>query len=219
MITKSTLLYGASGSFEEVTVKKWKTLRVMAHKASGNLTNITQRYRDQQTALRLTVALFKQVAAAVYAGWKESRSYPGEYAAFVGYTLRNAINFSTPGSPAMTYANLRVSKGSMPITVFAVPTADVSDNKITITFPTTVGYKQAATDMLNVAIYNTTQQKWLVLNDVVARSVGTIDITPPAGFLVASDSLTVHGFFTGEPSTDTAGTASDDVLIVKAVTA
>lgn len=219
MIVKSTLLYGASGSFEELTIKKWKKLRVAAHKASGNFTNITQRYLDQQAAVRMTVALFKLVAADVYAGWKESKSFPGEYAAFVGYTLKNAVDFTTPGSPTLTYANVRVAKGSMPTTTFTVPTADVSDNKVTVSWGGTPGYKQAATDYLGLAIYNSTQNKWLLSLGAATRADATLDVTPPAGFLVASDSLTVHGFFYGAESTDTANTASDDVLVVKAVTA
>lgn len=219
MKVKSTLLYGASGSFEELTIKKWKKLRVAAHKASGNLTNITQRYRDQQTAMRLAVALFKQVAAVVYQGWKESKSFPGEYAAFVSYILKNAISFMTPGSPTLTYASIRVAKGSMPATPIATATADVSDNAIIVTFATTAGYKQASTDKINLAIYNVTQQKWLLDTTGAARSAGTRTITPPAGFLVAADVLAIHTTFVGQPSTDTANTSSDDIIASATVTA
>jgi hypothetical protein len=219
MKVKSTLLYGASGSFEELTIKKWKKLRVAAHKASGNFSNITQRYKDQQTAMALTVALFKNIAAAIYKGWVESKSFPGEYAAFVGNTLKHAISFVTPGSPSLTYASVTVAKGSMPVTFVTVTTADVSDNVITTTWDPTVGYKQAGTDLIGQVIYNTTQSKYLISLGAAMRSDGTVSITPPAGFLVAADSLNVKTFFYGDTSTDTAGTASDNVTATKSVTA
>lgn len=219
MKVKSTLLYGASGSFEEVTIKKWKKLRVLSHKASGNFSNISQRFKDQQAAVRLVIPIWKQFAAAIYAGWVESKSFPGEYADWIGYTLRNAVDFSTPGSPSVTYADIIVAKGSMPTTVTAVPTADVSDNKITVTYPSTAGYKQATTDYLGLVVRNNTQNKWIYSLGAATRADGTVDINPPAGFLVASDVLAVHTFFYGAPSTDTANTASDDVVVAKTVTA
>lgn len=219
MIVKSTLLYGATGSFEEMTIKKWKKLRVAMHKASGNFSNITQRYRDQQAAVSYTVALFKQVAEVVYQGWKESKSFPGEYAAFVGYTLKNAINFTTPGSPALIPANVRVAKGSMPTTPILTATGDVSDNAIVITYAATAGYKQDVADNTNVAVYNITQAKWLLSVGQSARAAGTLSITPPAGFLVAGNVLAIHTSFYGVASTDTAGTASDDVIASATVTA
>lgn len=213
MKLKSTLLYGASGSFEEVTVKKWKKLRVMAHKASGNFTNISQRYRDQQTAMAATVALFKKIAAIVYVGWKQSKSYPGEYAAFVGYTLKNAWDFTTPGSPVLNSEDIVVAKGSMPITPITSSSSDQSSNNIIVNWATSAGYGQASTDKIQLAVYNKTTDTWLYDTTGAARSVGTRTITPPAGFLTAADELEAHTFFYGLTETDTANTASDDVMV------
>ncbi len=219
MKVKSTLLYGASGSFEEVTIKKWKKLRVLAHKASGNFTNITQRVLDQRSAMAMTVALFKLVASTVYQGWKEYKSYPGEYASFVSYILKNAISFMTPGSPSLTYANIRIAKGSMPSTPILTASSDASSNNVVLTYDTNAGYKQADTDLIGVAVYNITQSKWLLYLGAETRADGTVTITTPTGFAITGNTLAIHTFFYGAESTDTAGTASDDVIASATVVA
>ena len=209
MITKSTLLFGASGSFEEVTIRKWKRLRTLSHKASGNLSNITQRFRDQQAAVKLLVAYWKQIAQVEYLGWQGYKKWPGAFAAWMSYHLKNVVVFDPDNGPIFYPWIAVISKGSMPTTEFEVSNRNVEDQELTITWPASPGYKQAGTDKLGLRLYVGSSNKTIVQTIDVPRSAGTVTVTYPEGTFDEGDVLSMTGFFYGVPGTATAGTSSD----------
>lgn len=199
MIVKSTLLFGASGSFEEVTIKKWKRLRVAAHKSAGNMSNISQRTRDQQTAYRLLVALWKKIAPVVYYGYVDKKSFPGEFAAWMSYNSRNAVDFSTPGSPVLIPANIRISSG--PIAAQQLDPIEVgsAETQIVIFWTNENLYRQGGLDRIGAIAYNITKDIWLTEGTFGYRDGGASGINLSPGQISASDQLIVYTFFFDQP--------------------
>ena len=97
--TKSTFFVGATGSFEEVTVKKWKRFRVLSHKSIGNLTNISNRVIGQRSAVIKLAEILNAVGNTIKLGLAEYRLKRSWWPMFMSLNLRNAFDFTVPELP------------------------------------------------------------------------------------------------------------------------
>lgn len=213
MITRSTLLFGAHGSFEEVTIKKWKTLRVLAHKASGNLTNISDPVKLKRSALPSVVRAFKEAGELIQIGYQEWASKMGQYAKFVSFSLRYSCTGISPTQAVFNWDSSQIAQGSIPFEYLNdSPTASAGAGTVILPLPDTLGYKNLGTDIIGVHVHinNEPQEPGTSFSVVNAgtRADGTLVVTAPAGFLVEGDYLIVSWFYYGAPGTDTAGKSS-----------
>lgn len=213
MKTKSTLLFGAYGSFEEATVKKWKRLRVLSHKPSGNLSSLSTIYTDHQKAMKLLVTGWKAYYDLYSVGYQEWEKIKGAFAEFIKDQMINYVDFGTPGSPVWLPYGGNVSLGSMPITELTMGTLDAGAQTAIIGHSTVPGYKQNSGDKLAGLFYNYTQDKISAQVGFSIRSDASSGVTLQAGFMSPGDSIQFAGFFYGSAGTPTFGKTSNTQVV------
>lgn len=218
MKTKSTFFVGATGSFEEVTVKKWKRLRVLSHKSIGNLTNISDEVLARRSAMTQVGDIFKLAGAMIKLGFIEVQTQKNWWSWVMGKNLKDAFNYSAPPIATFIPANFIVSQGTLGTTAVTAPAASATGKILTGNFSTAVGHNQLDSDNIVVVMRNRTN------GEIIASKVGdsrvdgsfslsTVDITTTLG-----DILDVWSYFTRDQlvTPERSGNTSYNVVTVGA---
>jgi hypothetical protein len=208
MKVKSTLLFGASGSFEEVTLKKWKRLRVLAHKSPGrdlkglprisfSLPASTIAIIKAQDGIRHTAALGKVIGQQISTGYQEFSKYPGQYAAWVKDMFSKGLIWNSGGMAFYDYYNVPIAKGSMLATPLTITSANSTSGILTYSFDATTQYGQQDDDLLTIFFLNPNSigefyesvSESLIYSRLQRRDEPPVTLTPGAPYLIEPDDL------------------------------
>lgn len=227
MKIKSTLLFGASGSFEEVTIKKWKRFRVLSHKSQGNKSNVSQRIKDQQSAVTMIVGMLNmsreqglygdsyQLATWVKNGWKEHNSFPGWFPAFMSRALKYAVDFSVPGSPSIVLENLQIANGSLMLPPPGTVSVNIGSNVISVEWSTIPIGNQNQYDDVSLVAANLSNGKWWLEPYLGSRSSESAGTAPDIGFMSIGDQIAVFVLFSHPDWLDGKKMSSDSLLFIR----
>ncbi len=165
MKTKSTFFVGATGSFEEVTVKKWKRFRVLSHKSIGNLTNIAPRILGQRLAMFKLGELAVNAGTVISRGLAEYRLRRSWWPMFMSLNLGPAFDFTDPEAPVFIPANLTVARGKLGTTAFTITASAFAGGAIDWIWDGDASGYQSENDQFCFIVYNRR-------NGLYYRSVG-----------------------------------------------
>lgn len=195
MITKTTFFVGATGSFEEVTVKKWKRLRVLSHKSIGNLTNIAPRVIGQRVAMTRLGLISNASGVAIKFGLAEYLLKRSWWPMFMGINMKGAFDFTDPEAPVYHPEDLIISKGSLPSTPMLTASATASNDHLQLTWTELLQGTQEENDYMVVAVYNRNTEDWYINKTFTFRQHGNIDKLLDDFPLSPGDELDVYIFF------------------------
>ncbi len=221
MKVKSTLLYGASGSFEEVTIKKWKRLRLLSHKSPGTIKRGLPTFGTEPVAsinaiiagqqkVKMIAAFMKNFGGMLSLGFQEYDTKIGWNSEFQKEMSNDAFTISTYGAAYLNGNGFKASKGSMLPTPVIITSADSTSKEITYEFDTALQYGQREDDVLNIFLLsgNTlAQEGWnqvqtcMYFPAVQLRSESTVTLTA-TDFILGEPDLYVfmYAFWSRNPA-------------------
>lgn len=190
------------------TFTTYKGLNVLKNKPFSVANPQTAGQRAQRNAMKLMVALYRLLKPFFNVGFKQAVNPLSPYNYFVQQNISTAIDKTDPDAVFIVYEDLKVAKGSLPITNISTAVADQSLDNVVITWSTALSSPDFSnTDKAYAAVYSKASQEWLAVSaGSVNRSVGTLTIAG-GGQVLAGDDYQVYLFFLS--SVD--GSVSDSV--------
>lgn len=218
MKTKSTFFVGATGSFEEVTVKKWKRLRVLSHKSIGNLTNISDEVLARRSAMTQLGDFLTASGEIVKRGFIQFQNKISWWPMFMGVNLSNAFNYGSAPVATVIPANLVISQGTLGKTPISAVEISAATGNWSCTFSTSVGFNQSSDDQLFLLFYNRNTGEYQDQGPQAARSEGSAAGTLGEISFTAGDTVDVWSFFNSydAPAPYKSGNTSYNVVTVSA---
>jgi hypothetical protein len=195
MKTKSTFFTGATGSFEQVTLKKWKRFRILSGKSIGNLTNIAPRIIGQRIAMSKLGELATNAGSTIALGLAEFKLKRSWWPMFMSLNLGPAFDFTDPEAPVFLPAGLTVAKGSLGITVPAIEAHSATGGSIDYTWPTLLSGFQSDNDRMRWIVLNRTKGLYYSPDTLIPRSNGEVEMSGPPLSLETGDILDIWTFF------------------------
>ena len=203
MKTKSTFFVGATGSFEEVTVKKWKRFRVLSHKSIGNLTNIADRVIGQRIAMAYLGRLVKDSNSVVRRGFNEYRLKRSWWPMFMSLNLVPAFDFTDPSSPVFVPTGLTVAKGSLGTTPMNNAEFSESTGLLLLEWNATVTPPQESYDHLCFILYNRRLDQYFSATAAGLRNGGGVYFNMQDQGFLSGDTLDIWSWWTTYFQTET----------------
>lgn len=213
MINRSPWLWGARKTAAGMTGRTSLGIQILQGKRAKGQSNPSPEFIQAQAAGRIITGIFQRIASVINKGFLQVGPGQSPYNLFYRWTYDNAIDLSAPPDATLEPADLLISKGVMTQTPFSsTPTAVASTHLVHVAWPSTiVDDTQSADDVVNVAIYNATQDKWFPASGGFTRTTGPEDIDVGAGFMAATNVIHVYMGFYGQPGEALAGTSSNSV--------
>ncbi len=208
----NTLIGPSSGRVGNAVFSTWKGLNILKEKPASVANPDTDNQKMRRSALRQVVSMFRQMPAAIRAGFKKLAVGKSEWNAFASNALRFAFDFTLPPTATFVPADLLISKGTISSTPITTVTASVGAGTIAVTYPNTIADPgQANSDLAIIAAYNSTLDDWTGGITADLRSAGAADIPLPGTWVSTNNIVVYLGFsspLNGESSdsTNTAGT-------------
>ena len=204
-LVSNPLIGRAKQSMGGATFTTWKGLQVLKNKATTVANPQTEGQINQRARLSMLVRMFSFVSAVVKQGFKEMAVGMSEFNGFTSANLKNSAVTASGGVATVSWADLLISKGSLPATPITSVTAENGDASALIVFPSALSNPQfSAADKVLAAIYNLTKDEWGTAIGTELRSNGDIEVTMPSS-LVTGNALKVYLAFyntsTGKVST------------------
>ena len=200
-----------------IVTSTWKGINVIKSKPLTVANPKTDLQLMRRSALIQAVALARTISAAINLGFKEQAVFKSAFNAFVGYTLRNAFDYSGPPDAQMVQSNILVSQGTISPTPIATVISDQSSNNIILTWLSlTLLPGQSNSDVPVLVAYNQTQSKWMLpIGGTATRNDDTLEADFTVGDLVAGNSVLCFLFFYNTASRK----SSDSALMTSVVVA
>jgi hypothetical protein len=196
MINRSPWLWGVRKSASSMTGRTSNGIQILQGKRAKGQSNPSTEFLSNQAIARLIWPIFRAAQGLIRQLWTNVPT--GAYAAneFFRVNRADAIDVSVPLVPTVEYANLVFSRGTMSSTTPLTVVADVSDNKVAVTFPTTPSdASQYGGDIVGIVIHNRDKNKWLsYTEDHGVRSdgtTGTITVNPALS-MAAGDNVDIY---------------------------
>lgn len=170
-------------TWKGINVIKGKPLTVANPRTDGQLM--------RRSAMRQTVDIARQIAGAINFGFKEQAVQKSAFNAFVGYSLRNAFDYSAPPTASFVAANMLVSQGTISSTPITNVDADAGTNLIKVDWSSaSLAPGQSMADKLMIVVADVPGNEFYAAPDQALRSDNTIAVTVPAGLI--TNGGTVH---------------------------
>lgn len=203
-IVSNPLIGKTKKSMGNVTFTTWKGINVLKDKAVNVANPKTPGQVLQRDKLRLLVAFYQYLSAAVMLGMKERAVKMSEYNAYVSANLRANAFDNSGGALIIDNSKLIIADGSLTPTSILSVSASESSGNATITFDPTIVGNQNNSDDLNVVLiqeFNETPETHLHAG---SRDNGSVNVPLNAGSAMG-DFVDVYVFFTradGSKSSD-----------------
>lgn len=205
MINNTPWLWGVTQSAANMTGRTSNGIMILQGKRAKGQSNPSEEFLSNQAVSRLIWPLFRAAQGFVRKLWTSVPT--GRYAAneFFRVNRAGAMDFTDPLNPVVEPANLVFSRGTMTSTSPLTVVADVSDNKVVVTFPATAADEsQNVGDLVGIVIHNRSKNKWLsYTEDHGVRGDGTtgnIAVNPMLS-MAAGDNIDIYLSFAADPFT------------------
>ncbi len=151
---------------------------------------------NPRTGFALMVAFYRSIAGFLRVGFKMTTNPRSAYNGFMKTNLPEAVDYTVPLSPVISWDDLRVAKGTMTATPITSVDADRSAGTVITNWDTSLtDVSQAATDEAYILVVNTTLNEIIAASATgTARSVGTRTLSLRSDD-VSTNSITVYLFF------------------------
>lgn len=179
MKTKSTFFTGATGSFEQVTLKKWKRFRILSGKSIGNLTNIAPRIIGQRAAMSKLGEIATAAGTTIALGLAEFKLKRSWWPMFMSLNLGSAFDFTDPEAPTFLPGNLTVAKGSLGTTTAVVEIFNSGGGAVDYTWNTMLSGFQSDNDRMRWIVLNRTKNLYYAPDTLILRSAGNVELSGP----------------------------------------
>lgn len=191
-------------------------------RAKGTFTPSPETLGAQEVAAYVW-AVFRGARDYVRRGWTSKLQKQPAASAWYKWMYEHAMGATPVTTPTPTVVDFRFAKGTM-LATDVTEIADASDESISFTWSTVLGdASQLLTDRFSWVVINVENPlnpdgTYRILSGTSAapRSVGSLSVTTPTGWMTAGDQLYVWTSFSGAGATANAGTSSSDDF--KAVT-
>lgn len=185
-VIKQGILGGFSGKVANVVGSSWKGIAVIKSLPLSVANPNTAGQQAQRGAMTSIVSAARTLLAAlIQVYWNPFSQQMSGYNAFV---KENIDTFSTAGFTG--FANFFSMRGSLLGVVAGTIDPDASDSTITVPWTNNTGQSDAlATDEMVFAVYNETQDYWIVDAGNAVRSDATYNI--PDTIMVLNDVMHV----------------------------
>jgi Family of unknown function (DUF6266) len=203
----NTLIGKASGSVGNATFSTWKGINVLKEKAVSVANPNTDLQIMRRSALSQTVAIYRQISAAVQVGFKKLATGMSSYNAWARNALKDAFDYSAAPVATFVGADLKISKGTISATAMGAIVADVSNATITVAHSITVDAPgQSLTDLSILAAYNSTLNEWASSSNAGLRNVSPSSMPLPGAWVAGNNVQVYLGFYNAA-----SGESSDSV--------
>lgn len=211
----NTLIGPSSGRVGNAVFSTWKGINVLKEKPISVANPNSDGQQMRRSALAQVVTMFRQMPAAIRAGYKKLAVQMSEFNAMASEVLTNAFDYSVPPTATFVPADALISKGTIAVTPLTGQTISVGAGTVAVTYATTTPEPgQSAGDRAILCAYNITLDDWAGSATTDLRSDGAASIPLPSGW-VAGNSVQVYlGFF--NPSSQE---SSDSVTANQAIVA
>lgn len=198
MAVGQNLLFGRmKNKIGGIVTSTWKGINVIKSKPLTVANPRTDAQTAQRAAMILVMSIARAISSAINFGFKEQAVYKSAFNAFVGYTLRNAVDTSAPPAATLVAADVLVAQGTISSTAIDTAAGSAGTDDMTVTYSNAANSPgQSNSDKALTVAYNVTQDLWMVgTSDGNERLDGTTDVSFPDGFLVAGNTVRVYLFF------------------------
>ena len=198
---QNTLIGRSSGSVGGTTFTTWKGINVLKAKAVTVANPQTLPQRQQRSRLAFMVNIYRTIAASLVIGFRSLAIEKSPYNAFMSTNIIAATSVDASAVTTLVPANFQISKG----TIGAVaqsggsPSATNGSPTVQISWSTTLPLGGADNDLINMAVYNETQDNWGINIGTDVRVAGTSTVTMPTN-VVNGDTL--HSYFACSSQSD-----------------
>lgn len=192
-IAQLPLVGSMKGQVGGLVFSKSKGKNIVRSKPVSVANNPTARQVAQRAAMSLVTTLGRFLTGITQIGFREKKATANPANLFTGYALRYAFDFDSAPDITFDPEMLEIANGSMGNTVVTA-TWDSEDRVIGLTWPTTLGLAQSATDQLYVAVVLPDGSAAFSFPAVAARSAGSYDIDV-LGMGTGSMRFVVYAFF------------------------
>lgn len=204
-----------------MTARTSRGQRILQGKRTKGQSNPSIEFLENQRIALTIWNLFRATSGIIREFWTRKSNGQTGASQFFAYTNKFATDFSDPENPALIPTALTFSAGTMTPTLPSSATANVSDNKVVINWPTTIANdSQAASDFAWYVVVNRTKGLYISGSAGTIRSVGhSADIVATNLQLTAGNTIDVYLFFVADPEAPNAGEVSDCMNITVIATA
>jgi hypothetical protein len=213
-VVSNPLIGRTKQSMGNATFSSWKGINVLKNKATSVANPKSDAQVQQRSAFSQIVSAFRQMPAAIRAGFKKLAVKKSEFNAFMSSSLDQAFNFATPGIALLIPANVLISKGTIASTGILTGVADVSLATIVATWSHAVLQPgQSVSDVAIISAYNSTLDDWTGGVTAAPRSADTGSIAIP-GSWVAGNAVTIYLGFSNTLSGESADSANVTNVVI-----
>jgi hypothetical protein len=214
-IVSNPLIGASRKSMGNATFSNWKGIYILKTKPISVANPQSDAQVQQRSAFSQMVTAFRNNPAAIRKGFKEFAVKKSEFNAFMSYNLKNAFDYSVPGTATLLPELVLTSRGTVASTPILSAIADRSNNTIVITTAATANQPgQSLTDVYTVSAYNETLDDFYGEVTTAARSTGTASIALPAEWLTGNNLTVYVGLYNSLSNKE-----SDSVAIATSVVA
>lgn len=195
MKTHSTFFTGATGSFEQVTLKKWKRFRILSGKSIGNLTNISPIVLGHRLAMTRLGEIALAAGNTISLGFGEFKLKRNWWPMFMALNLKPAFDYTDPDAPVFHPEDLTVSRGRLGITPIEVTASATGSGAVDFNWSNTPTGYQSSSDRMRGIVYNRRSGLYFSPDEDLYRYAENAEYSSPPLDLQAADVLDVWTFF------------------------
>ncbi len=198
-----------------IVTSTWKGINVIKSKPLTVANPRTDLQIMRRAALIQTVAIARTIASKISYGFKEQAVFKSAFNAFVGYTLRNAYDYSAPPGATILPAQMLMAQGTISPTPINTIVADVSLATTVVTYSNfVVNPGQSASDVALAVVLNVTTNIFYAVNSSALRSDGTLTISAADVPLTVGNTLRLYLFFYNDASRKSSDSVTTTTVVI-----
>jgi hypothetical protein len=175
---KQGIYGGYSGKVGNVVGSSWKGINVMRIMPASVSNPQTEPQLAQRQKFGLTMNFLQPLSEFVKTGFKNYAVKKTCLNAAMGYNISNAITGAYPNF-AIDYANVLVSRGSLPAALNATAAAGAAGTVVFTWEDNSDEVGAATTDKTLIVAYNAAKHQAVTVNELAERADGTQTVTVP----------------------------------------
>jgi hypothetical protein len=215
MINNSPWLWHATQTAANMTGRNVLGIDILQGKRKKGLINPSQDVLDSEVVAGLLWPVFRSLQGFIRQWYSNPPARMYRANAWYQYAYKNAANFTVPGSPAVTYAAIKMTSGVMTPTAISSANAIVGTNRVDFSWnPAIADSSQTADDVVVYAIRNERNGRTVAGSLGMRSDGGSGVVSVPTLLMEVGDDICIYMGFTGAEGEINFGTVSDNRVFV-----